>query len=162
MSDHERQCIVAPSHTYEYCPHCDKSKDRETWRALYCSENCRSIFNVCSQYVAKKITASEAKRQLNGLKLPAMNELADSISKNVQEIMGSKEDVKPVSSASVVEKQTDENNVQVVEKPSEAKVDAKTDVEAEKTEDKSNIVINNTHNDFSKNKNRRQQIVNEN
>lgn len=35
---------------YEYCPNCGKYNLSEKWRVLFCSEECRDVFDVISSY----------------------------------------------------------------------------------------------------------------
>lgn len=49
---------------YEYCNHCPSRNLIESWRNLYCSENCSDSFRVMGQYSAGKISATEAREKL--------------------------------------------------------------------------------------------------
>lgn len=49
---------------YEYCGHCPNKNLIEPWRNLYCSEDCCKAFEVMSQYAGGKISAIDAKTQL--------------------------------------------------------------------------------------------------
>ena len=52
---------------YEYCGHCDSNNINNMWKSLYCSENCRDIYDVCGKYVAGKLTKAEAYNILKNL-----------------------------------------------------------------------------------------------
>ena len=79
-----RTCIVC-GRQYEFCPNCkNQAHANEQWRSIYCSDNCRQIFHVCSDYQANKITKQQAGVQLAKLNLPS--KMSDGIKKNVQEI----------------------------------------------------------------------------
>ena len=60
---HERKCIVDQT-TYEYCNHCGSFNPYETWRFLFCCENCRKIYDVISKFISGTYTAKEARKEL--------------------------------------------------------------------------------------------------
>lgn len=112
-----RTCIVCGT-AYEYCPHCNQYNSDETWRSVYCSEDCRTIFNVCSKYVANKLSASAAKEELKKITIPN-NIISDGLKKNIEEI-----------NKSVTENKTITEN-----KPTETKKKATTEKGKTDTED---------------------------
>ena len=63
---HISKCIICGK-KYEYCGHCAKENTRNMWRNLYCSENCRNIYDICGKCVAKTIKADEAYNRLSRL-----------------------------------------------------------------------------------------------
>lgn len=80
----EKHCIVSPLHTYTYCPKCDKQA--ETWRNLYCSENCRNIYHLLDDYKANKIDANNAKSKLEELNIPSISDLNEKLQPIVEKI----------------------------------------------------------------------------
>ena len=50
-----RKCILCGKE-YEYCPSCPKDAKKETWYAIYDSENCKDISKALTDYNLKKIT----------------------------------------------------------------------------------------------------------
>ena len=60
------------------------AKANETWRNIYCSENCKSFFSVCSNYVAGNISANEANNKLESLDIPS--KLINGLQKNLDSI----------------------------------------------------------------------------
>ena len=54
-----RKCILCGKE-YEYCPSCPKDAKKETWYAIYDSENCKDISKALTDYNLKKITKEEA------------------------------------------------------------------------------------------------------
>lgn len=65
----ERTCIVDKI-KYRYCPNCNGDNPNETWRYIFCSENCRNLYKTLEDWKAKKITSAQAKQQLNKLEIP--------------------------------------------------------------------------------------------
>jgi len=83
----KRTCIVCGKE-YTYCwKDChDGSSDPEPWKNIYCSEDCRGIFNVCSKYASGDIDAKTAKRNLSKLKVPQLAKVKDSVHDTLAEI----------------------------------------------------------------------------
>lgn len=80
----DRICVVDRTH-YNYCT-CKGGDPNETWRYLYCSENCRNIYRIIDDYVSNKIDAKTAKERFNLLEMPEMDQLQDTIKKTVEDI----------------------------------------------------------------------------
>lgn len=82
---HERRCIVDMTE-YKYCNHCGQYNPDETWRFIFCSENCREIYKVIERYVAGKCSANEAREELEKCDLSNMDHFSKGIKKDVDEI----------------------------------------------------------------------------
>ena len=61
MSRFEKKCIVCGKIS-EYCPHCAEYSHLPTWRAIYCGENCKKLFEISSDYWTGKISDEELKK----------------------------------------------------------------------------------------------------
>lgn len=81
----DRRCCVCGKR-YNFCIPCGKGNPNETWRYIYCSEDCREIFNIANEWTANKISATTAKIRLNGINVPPLNNLQPSLRKNLDEI----------------------------------------------------------------------------
>ena len=65
----DRKCIVCPDkHHYKYCSNCSGYNSKETWRFLYCSQNCKEIYSIATDFVNGKLTGLEAKHKLEKFK----------------------------------------------------------------------------------------------
>lgn len=82
----KRKCILCPSHEYAYCGKCKPKEIVETWRFIFDSENCRDIYKILENYVAKKITALEARQQLDKYDLPNINDIQPILRKKLEDI----------------------------------------------------------------------------
>ena len=82
----KRKCILCPSHEYTYCGKCKPKEIVETWRFIFDSENCRDIYKILENYVAKKITALEARQQLDKYDLPNINDIQPILRKKLEDI----------------------------------------------------------------------------
>lgn len=89
----KRKCILCPSHEYEYCGKCKPHEVIETWRFIFDTENCRDIYKIIENYVAKKITALEARQQLEQHKLPELKDIQSSLRKNLEDIYNQTKEV---------------------------------------------------------------------
>ncbi len=82
-----RKCIVSPNHHfYKYCPQCGRDNPEETWRFLFCSENCRDVYRVFEAFAEKKIDAVTAEQRLNELTVPRDEYLQPSLRDNLRDI----------------------------------------------------------------------------
>lgn len=68
---HERKCII-DNKIYEYCPRCGNNPN-ETWRFLYCSEDCRNADTIIKKFKANKISALEARNELSAYEFDKNN-----------------------------------------------------------------------------------------
>ena len=81
-----RKCIVCKKE-YIYCPNCGHTDPTETWKNSFCSENCRSIFKVCQDYVTGAIKPAEAKKKIDELDTSRLDKFAKIIGANVVDIL---------------------------------------------------------------------------
>ncbi len=86
-----KRCLVCNS-LYEYCPHCNGNPT--PWKVLYCSEECRNVFDVCCAYEGKRITQEEAYNRLNELNIKDKN-IQKSVKGSVEKIMAFKKPEPP-------------------------------------------------------------------
>lgn len=81
----DKECLVCGK-KYKYCPHCNKNGVVDTWKNTYCSKECRTIFNTCSNYVGNIITKEEAYNIMSGLNIN-MDTISKSVKSTVEDIM---------------------------------------------------------------------------
>jgi len=84
----DRKCIL-DSKQYNYCPHCNHDNPNETWRYLFCSENCREIYKILEDWTGKKISSDDAKQKLVLHELPSLDQIQPSLRKNIEDINAS-------------------------------------------------------------------------
>lgn len=80
---HNRKCIVDLTE-YKYCPHCGDNPD-ETWRFIYCSENCRGIDKVMQGFVSGRLSELEAQEELKNYDVD-MNKVCKSTKELLEKI----------------------------------------------------------------------------
>ncbi len=59
MARDDKTCIVCRTR-YKYCNACRQYNPNETWRNLYCSDNCRQLYHIYDAIRAKKLSDEEA------------------------------------------------------------------------------------------------------
>lgn len=89
-----RDCIVCGKE-YEYCNRCSSHASMPTWMALYHDDNCRSIMNIATEYMAGNITKADAKSQLDNCDLTNKKNFKESVAKAIDEIYSTKKTTKP-------------------------------------------------------------------
>ena len=91
-----RKCIVCPDkHHYKYCSNCSGYNSKETWRFLYCSQNCREIYSIATDFVNGKLTGLDAKHKLEKLDLSDLEFYHSVIKKNIEDILAFEDVVEP-------------------------------------------------------------------
>ena len=92
----DRKCIVCPDkHHYKYCSNCSGYNSKETWRFLYCSQNCKEIYSIATDFVNGKLTGLEAKHKLEKLDLSDLEFYHSVIKKNIEDILAFEDVVEP-------------------------------------------------------------------
>lgn len=81
-----RKCILCKKE-YNYCPNCNKDRNKPTWYRLYCSQACHDIFDILNNYNFKLITKEEAKMLLSKCDLSIVSELNDHYRAEIESLM---------------------------------------------------------------------------
>lgn len=102
-----RKCIVCGKE-YEYCNRCSSHANMPTWMALYHDDNCRSIMNIATEYMAGNLTKTDAKSQLDNCDLTNKKNFKESVLKAVNEIYATKKDAK-IDASKVATEIVDDN-----------------------------------------------------
>lgn len=78
-------CVCHREHIY--CPVCNsEDRNKPTWYFAYCSENCKDIYDVTSDYENGNISADDAKAQLDKLDLSQIASFGESYQKAIMKI----------------------------------------------------------------------------
>lgn len=95
----ERTCSVCGKkyHYCNLCNHTDEKLKKETWRNIYCSENCRNIFKILSGHAFKHIDDKQAKERLDKCDLSKLNSFRDDLRNQIKmiQVAVEKEERKP-------------------------------------------------------------------
>lgn len=93
MRKGKRECVVCGAE-YTYCNTCKEHASRPAWMAIYHDENCRSIMNIATEFVAGNLTKTDAKAELDKCDLSNKKNFKESVLKAVNEIYATKKTVK--------------------------------------------------------------------
>ena len=86
----DRKCIVCPDkHHYKYCNNCGGYNSLETWRFIFCSENCKEIYKIASDFVNGELTGIEAKKELEKYDISDLEFYHPIIKQNIADILAS-------------------------------------------------------------------------
>ena len=112
----EKICATCRSN-YDFCPKCNRDKDKPLWYFTFCSQNCHDIYEITSSFENGKIDADEAKLKLDNLNLSKLDNFGESYKKSIDKIMSSVSIKESVITEDVAVEETEINAVeQVVEK----------------------------------------------
>ena len=112
----EKICATCRSN-YDFCPKCNRDKDKPLWYFTFCSQNCHDIYEITSSFENGKIDSDEAKLKLNNLNLSKLDNFGESYKKSIDKIMSSVSIKESVITEDVVVEESEINAVeQVVEK----------------------------------------------
>lgn len=87
MADRKLRTCCTCRKTYKYCPKCQEDKDKPYYHFLFCSENCKNIYDTLSAYEDGRITASEAKMQLDKSDLTRFDDFGESYKSSIAKIL---------------------------------------------------------------------------
>lgn len=75
----DKTCVVCGK-AYKYCQSCpSKYNTSETWRNIFCSENCRSIYHIYDQLKAGQISEKNANKELKKLDMSYLDMINESM-----------------------------------------------------------------------------------
>ena len=91
MAKYSRKCVLCGKE-YEYCNTCFTFFSKPIWMFNYCSEDCKDIVPILTDYVLNKINKEEAKEQLEGKDMSRHMFYSGSYKKAYDSIMNDEED----------------------------------------------------------------------
>ena len=100
---------------YDFCPKCNKDKDKPLWYFTFCSQNCHDIYEITSSFENGKIDANEAKLQLNNLNLSKLDNFGESYKKSISKIINSASIKERVITKDAVVEETEINAIEQVD-----------------------------------------------
>lgn len=78
MTSKMRTCCVCRTQ-YQFCPVCNNGDSKKpSWYFTFCSENCREIYGVTSDFENGKLTDVQAKEQLEKLNISKLEDFGTS------------------------------------------------------------------------------------
>lgn len=91
MIKNNKVCILCGKR-YSFCSRCEEFDHLPRWMAIYCSDNCKKIFDTISAYNMKLKTKEEAAKILKECDLSRKSEFKESCQKYIDEILDIKEE----------------------------------------------------------------------
>ena len=84
---HGRICSVCNTE-YAYCPNCNSYDSKPRWMFLFCSENCKDIFETVSAYNQGRIDTKTARKRLEECDLQKAEPLKSGTKEGIEKING--------------------------------------------------------------------------
>ena len=110
MARYDRSCILCGK-VYEYCNSCSAFQDKPVWMFSYCSEDCKDITSLLTDFIYNKISKEEVKQSIEGKDTSRHMQYKGSYGKAFKEIMGE------IDSEDIDDKQTEEiKDIKEIEK----------------------------------------------
>ena len=120
MAKLNKTCAVCGT-KYSYCPVCSADASKPSWMNMFCSENCKNLFQAATDYYAGELTPGKAKA------IVRKSDLSNKINfkPSVQKFINALEDVKEDYSSPIVEQPEKEEKVVIEEvKAEEVKINS--------------------------------------
>ena len=86
MARYVRSCILCGK-KYEYCNTCSAFQDKPVWMFSYCSEDCKDITSLLTDYIYNKISKEEVKEIISSKDTSRHMQYKGSYGKAYKEIM---------------------------------------------------------------------------
>lgn len=81
-----RECLTCGQH-YKYCPNCGKDEKKPLYFESYCSENCKDIFDIATEYYFGHISKTKAQSDLSKCDMSKLESFRDSVKRDVKKIL---------------------------------------------------------------------------
>lgn len=100
MAKNNKICVCCTK-AYSYCPHCSADDSKPSWMNMFCSEDCKNLFQAATDYYAGELTKEKAKEIVKNADLSNKSNFKTSIVKFINEL--TEEDKKGVVEVSTIE-----------------------------------------------------------
>lgn len=95
MGKLNRTCIICGKR-YSYCNNCQRDSVKPTWYAIFDTERCHAIYEICTNYRDGIITIENAKERLSKFDLSDLENFAEATKNQIKEILSYKDETKPM------------------------------------------------------------------
>jgi tyrosyl-tRNA synthetase len=134
MADSKLRVCCVDRAKYKYCNHCKDYNPIETWRFAFCSENCRDIYNITSSFEDGRVTANEAKAQLDKLDLFKLDSFGESYKSTIAKITDENAVIENPLDEEIVNPIVEES-IEQIQETIEVTDETVNDTESDKVED---------------------------
>lgn len=87
MARYDRSCILCGK-VYEYCNSCSAFQDKPVWMFSYCSEDCKDVTSLLTDFIYNRISKEEVKQAIESKDTSRHMNYRGSYGKAYKEIMG--------------------------------------------------------------------------
>lgn len=87
MARYDRSCILCGK-VYEYCNSCSAFQDKPVWMFSYCSEDCKDITSLLTDYIYNRVSKEDVKKIIDTKDTSRHMNYKGSYGKAYKEIMG--------------------------------------------------------------------------
>lgn len=96
MAENNCKCIVCGKEYY-FCLSCNKRSvhPKPSWYVNYCSENCKNISTILTDYGFGNIEKADAEKALNECDLSGINSFAENIKEDIEKLQKKDKSAKP-------------------------------------------------------------------
>lgn len=93
-----RTCCIC-GQPYHFCPVCNsEDAGKPTWYFVFCSENCKNIYNVCTDWRDGNISKEKASEKIAKLNIDGLENFADATKYQIKELLETKKEETTISS----------------------------------------------------------------
>lgn len=85
MARKNRRCACCGA-TYEYCPTCGNGQVKPSWMSEFCSEDCKTLFEIATKFNLGIITKETAQAELETLNLKPTEAYTEVLQKDIKSI----------------------------------------------------------------------------
>lgn len=110
MGKFNRVCVLCGKE-YKYCNDCREYDDQPAWKNIYCSENCRTLFNTAVDFKQNNLSLQDAYAKIKNCDLSKKAEMRKDIISIIDEIIEEYENEKKVSEVKPVVQKDVESKV---------------------------------------------------
>lgn len=80
-----RKCICC-STEYRYCNTCSEDSSKPSWYAIYCSENCKKLYQAVSGYLANAVSLEETRARFDDCDLSYKHKLKSNFIETINDV----------------------------------------------------------------------------
>lgn len=80
---------------YFFCSHCEKSLNSPQWMLMWHDENCKSVYEIASDYAQGRISKKDAKERLAKCDLKVLYTFNENIRNILEDIMAEEKVLEP-------------------------------------------------------------------
>lgn len=112
VKKNNKKCILC-GNTYTYCSRCEEFDHLPRWMEIYCSDNCRTIFNTLTEYNANNITAKEAAEKIKDCDMSNVDHFHEFNKNLIEEIQKENSKNIPFEENEVVESTSENEEIEI-------------------------------------------------